>query len=266
MPSHGPFGYLHDPPKASDMSFSAVLRPKLTQVTGGDVDLRPYATPSNQYSAGSCVGNATADAFEIINAIAGHPPVQLSRLFIYTMARNMMDQDRDGRPDIDKDDGTFIRLAFDVVTNLGVCREDLPVEQGGWPYDLTKLHRLPSLKAMRAATGHHIHSSYRISETGTARIERVIEALRANHPVVFGTDVGVEFQDISSMAPMGPPTGEILGGHAMVIVGVTGQEFIVKNSWGTAWGEKGYWLMSPDYLTWGKTVDLWVPTMGAMFR
>ena len=264
------FGYLPDPPtkqgEAPDRSFAVALSPMLSAVTAGDVDLRPYTTQTNQYSASSCVGNATTDSVEILNAIAGVPPVQLSRLFVYTLARNMADEDGDGRADIDRDHGTYIRLAFDVLEKFGICREDLAVEQGGWPYDLNRLFTLPSLKSMRAATGHRIHSSYRIDEQGEARVQRIIEALRAYHPVVFGTRIEQSFQSLAGPGPVSPPAGSTIGGHAMIVVGyLQEQGFIIKNSWGPSWGENGFCIMTPEYLAWEGTTDLWVPTKGAMF-
>lgn len=263
--------YRKDPPKAAgetpDRSFSQELRPRLQSVFPGDVDLRIHTTQSNQYSAGSCAGNATADAVEILNSVEGLPPVQLSRLFVYTLARNFADMDGDGRSDINFDDGTYMRLCFDVLSKFGICREDLPVEKGGWPYDLTKLHTLPSLKAMRAATGHRIHSYFRIYETGDDRLQAVLDALRASRPVAFGTMVDDAFQNLTTEGPVAPPVGAQAGGHAMIIIGyISGVGFIVKNSWGIGWGDHGTCIMTPEYIAWAETGDLWVPTKGSEFR
>lgn len=265
------YGYRPDPPLKSgdhpDKSFSLELAPKLTAVSFGDVDLRAYCTETNQYSLNSCAGNATADSVEVLNSIAGLPKVQLSRLFVYTLARNLMDEDFDGKADIDKDTGTYIRLCFDVLASFGICREDLPAGQGGWPYDTTKVWQLPDLKAMRAATAHRIHSAYKIYETGSDRLDKMIEALRANHPIVFGTQVDKGFEDLSSIGPWHRPTQNIQGGHAMVVVGyLAGRGFIVKNSWSRSWGENGFCIMDPDVFTWDQTQDLWVPTKGEAFR
>jgi hypothetical protein len=260
------FGYRPDPPKSTDKDFSTLLRPKLIKVTDGDVDLREYCTASEQYSLGACAGNATADSVEITNAIEGKPPVQLSRLFVYTLARNMVDEDGDGRSDIDKDEGTYLRLCFDVLAKFGICREDLPAGQGGWPYDLAKAFTLPDLKAMRAATAHRIHSYYRIYEIGSNRIDAMVDALRGRHPVVFGTIVDQSFMDLSDDTPWSP-SGLVVGGHAMVVVGyLQALGFIVKNSWGSDWGANGFCIMKPEVFTSIDTSDIWVPTSGTIFR
>lgn len=39
---------------------------------------------------------------------------------------------------------------------------------------------------------------------------------------------------------------QILGGHAIAIVGWTEKGFIIRNSWGTSWGQKGYSILPYD--------------------
>jgi C1A family cysteine protease len=49
-----------------------------------------------------------------------------------------------------------------------------------------------------------------------------------------------------------PKTNEkVVGGHAVVAVGYddAAKLFIVRNSWGAAWGLKGYFTMPYGYLT-----------------
>lgn len=264
------YGCRFDSPKlpgqTPDRSFGSDLAPRLVRAVTGDVDLSAYSTESNQYALSSCTGNATADALEVLNAIEGLPSVQLSRLFIYTLARNLEDYDRDGRGDIHRDDGTQIRLCFDVLSKFGVCREDLPAGAGGWPYDPGKVGILPDLKSMRAATAHRIHSYYRIYEEGQARIDRMLEALRSRHPIVFGTVIDESFQRVSDSSPW-VRTGSSIGRHAMVVLGhIHGSGFLVKNSWGSDWGFNGFCFMKPEQFISDDAQDIWVPTKGTGFK
>jgi C1A family cysteine protease len=45
-------------------------------------------------------------------------------------------------------------------------------------------------------------------------------------------------------------------------MGFIGGNFLIKNSWGTGWGDGGYAYFDPSYITWDQTQDLWVPTLG----
>lgn len=251
------YGYRIDLPNPKDFNFrdlfQRLTQAKVKMAAGADVDLRPYTTPSNQYSLSSCVGNATADSVEILNAIDGKPRVELSRLFVYAMARIQHNE-------LANDGGTYIRTAFYTLSKFGVCSEAI------WPYNTKKVLTSPSIMAQREALGHKIHSFYRIDSRGQQRIDEITAALRSYHPVVFGTKVAKPFMAISNLTPVKEPSKGIVGGHAMIVVGILGGNFLVKNSWGTRWGTNGFCLMTPSYLAWNGTHDLWVPTLGAAFK
>jgi hypothetical protein len=255
---------------ARDRDFTTKLKPYLVSSSDGDVDLSLYATETNQLDLSACAGNATADSIEVGSAVdeenraraEGREPApqpQLSRLFIYSMAREILDSNGDGVGDLDQDEGTYIRLCFDILNRFGICAE------ATWPYDVSKAHTAPSLKAMRQATGHHLHSYYRIKSEGDGRLEDIVAALRGRHPIVFGTLISQEFMNEGGSSVVDRPAGTTLGGHAMMIVGYVGGNFKVKNSWGSSWKEGGYCYFTPDYLIWNETADLWVPTSGTVF-
>lgn len=245
--------YRRDIDPGLDKDFTTKLAPSLKASTAADPDLRPYCTSTNQYSLSACAGNATADSVEILDAFDGKPHLELSRLFVYSKSREL-------HQELNKDQGTYISTCFEVLSRFGIC------EETEWPYDISKVFITPSLISLREATGHKIHSYYHISEEGNDRIAAVLTALRSNHPVVFGTQITQAFEQYTG-GVLSVPTGDVIGGHAMIIVGWDSKvnAFIVKNSWGSTWGQGGFWYMSPDYLTWDNTWDLWVPTRGYAF-
>ena len=63
------------------------------------------------------------------------------------------------------------------------------------------------------------------------------------------------------MVPLPNRSEQLLGGHAVVCVGYDdkSQRFICRNSWGTSWGDKGYFYMPYNYLTNSRlSSDMWV--------
>ena len=262
--------------KKHDLGF--LCRIKEIKVTEA-VDLPVYnfeVADTNSYivngiAVHNCAGNATADAAEIVAAVEEEakalsegrfpkPTVQLSRLFVYSMSRMLHDLDSDGQTDLNLDEGTFVRTCLDVLARFGICREEL------WPHLTSMVSVAPSLKAMREAVGHRIHSYYRIKETGQDRLEAIQAALRAKHPVVFGTKVSKAFLENSGPAVEDVPS-QIEGGHAMIIVGFTADgRYKVKNSWGPGWRDNGFAYLTSEYIMWDQTTDLWVLTGSATFK
>lgn len=61
--------------------------------------------------------------------------------------------------------------------------------------------------------------------------------------------------------PFPKPGEKVLGGHAVCAVGFDDAEkcLIVRNSWGTEWGQEGYFLMPYDFVTHdGCASDFWI--------
>jgi C1A family cysteine protease len=72
---------------------------------------------------------------------------------------------------------------------------------------------------------------------------------------VFGFTVYQSFEgDVvakTGVLPMPAKNESVIGGHAVMAVGYDDAKsaFIVRNSWGNAWGLKGYFYMPYDYIT-----------------
>jgi C1A family cysteine protease len=91
------------------------------------------------------------------------------------------------------------------------------------------------------------------------RVVRSLPQLRGclaeGFPFIFGFTVYESFESdavaSTGVAPMPGPGERVLGGHAVLAVGYddADQRFLVRNSWGTKWGNGGYFTMPYAYLT-----------------
>lgn len=243
-----------DAPSSKDFSFENIRFALPQAGLQEDFYEIPCTTPiSNQLNLGSCVANATADAFELLL----QRPDQISRLWLYWLARAYHDA-------TGVDDGTSIRYAFDALRRYGACPEEI------WPYDTSKVFYQPPVYAYTVASANKLTGFYRIGTVGEERADDIETAVRANHPVVFGTEVSEQFtqcfdvQQVDSGKGWSYPTGKIAGRHAMVVVGVRKsngrRQFKIRNSWGERFCLGGYVWFEEDYLTDSGTSDIWVPT------
>lgn len=245
-------GWLPDPPSPKDRPFNSVRERFKPSIGGAELKL-PAGTPiSRQGKLLSCTANATADALEMLMARSG-PVVQLSRLFIYYNARNYHNSTND-------DGGTYLRMTFEAVKRLGVCPESM------WEYVVENVNVRPPLRAYQAANDNKVTAFYRISSSGDERLDDIESALRAGHPVAFGTHVTKAFEDYEGSNDRAFTQPSTVGGrHAMLFCGLRRRagkrELWVRNSWGTAWGIGGFAWLDESYVTWARTSDIWVPTM-----
>lgn len=83
------------------------------------------------------------------------------------------------------------------------------------------------------------------TSTGSQKVQDIKNALYAYGPVVASFYVYNDFYSYRS-GVYSYVSGSYLGAHAVLIVGYDDaqQAFIVKNSWGTGWGESGYFMIA----------------------
>lgn len=215
----------------------------------------PEHTPlSDQRRAGTCVANAWCDMLEMLDGLEGKDKVeQLSRLFLYWTARYLTG-------DTDKDDGTYLRSAAHQLKKIGV------VEEKYFPYsDDDRIFKSPELDLYTMASNNRISGFYKPdAATGLENYLMSLElSIRADHPIVFGTPISRDFTSARGMKVFGPPSRfEIVGHHAMIIVGVMYEGgrrlWLLRNSWGKHWGENGHIKVTDDYVLTFR--DLWIGT------
>lgn len=203
------------------------------------VDLREHCPEVyDQGHLGSCTANAIAGAYEFDEIFEKESSIfRPSRLFIYYNERKMEDH-------VNEDSGAEIRDGVQSISTVGVCPETM------LPYDITKFTEEPSPECYTTALHHKSVEYKRVDQT----LEQLRQCLIEGFPFVFGFMVYESFEspDVAKtgVMPM-PKEGEkVLGGHAVVGVGFDDDKkvFIVRNSWGDSWGDKGYFYMPYDFI------------------
>lgn len=205
------------------------------------IDLRGDCTPvEDQGQIGSCTANAAVGALEFQRRKEGKPAGDLSRLFVYYNSRRMSGQEQ-------QDCGATIAQCMAALLAFGTPAE------ASWPYDPTLVMTTPAAGVFQEALGNTPREYARVEG-----LEHVKGALARQHPVVFGISLPQRcFEEAGRTGTMPTPTAEELaaaeqqGGHAMLLVGYddAARAFLVRNSWGTQWGNQGYFHMSYDTFT-----------------
>jgi C1A family cysteine protease len=199
-----------------------------------NVNLQSKCPPIyDQGQLGSCTANAIAAAVEYID----NPRFMPSRLFIYYNERVI-------EGTIDSDSGAQIRDGIKSVATIGVCPEK------DWPYVIADFARKPNAKAYADAGKTKATSYFRVAPDLT----QMKGCLAEGFPFVFGFTVYNYFES-AQVAKTGvirlPTTNDtVVGGHAVMAVGYDDKSgtFRVRNSWGTSWGQRGYFTMPYAYL------------------
>jgi C1A family cysteine protease/nucleoside phosphorylase len=235
--AHGGYGWTRDLPDARDFLYAAPMH-VFAKGLPTSVDLRSKCPPVyDQGQLGSCTGNGIAAAVEFDQKKQRGKVFTPSRLFIYYNERAI-------EGTISQDSGAQVRDGIKSVATLGVPPEKM------WPYNIAKFTEKPSAAAYAAAKNDLVSSYARVSQT----LSQMQGCLAEGYPFVFGFTVYEAFEGAAvaktGVVPM-PKSGEhVVGGHCVMAVGYDDSKrvFIVRNSWGTSWGMKGYFTMPYEYL------------------
>jgi len=235
------YGWIPDLPDHRDILYSAP--PATMAALPPFVDLTKLCPAVyDQGQLGSCTANAIAGAIEFDQMKQQLPapcPFAPSRLFIYYNERVI-------EGTVNSDSGANLRDGIKSTATQGVCRE-VPT----WPYNIAHFAAKPSQAAYAEALNHKIASYQRLVPV----LGQMRGCLASGYPFVFGFTVYQSFESPAvaqtGHVPMPGPNEATIGGHAVVAVGYddSNQWFIVRNSWGTGWGMKGYFTMPYAYLT-----------------
>lgn len=237
------FHWVKDKPDRRDFIYQ--LR---STTVASKVDLRPFCTLiEDQGNLGSCTGQAIAGAIEYLNKKNGKTN-DVSRLFIYYWERVMLGT-------VNYDSGAYIRDGIKSVFTYGAPLENL------WPYIISRFRNRPSIAAMNDGSRRKVMLYERATNFNAVK-----DALANGFPVTIGFYVYSSFMSrtVSTTGMMPYPNiarERFLGGHAVLLVGYddSTQRFIARNSWGTRWGDNGYFYMPYQVIqNTSMSEDFWV--------
>ena len=189
----------------------------------------------DQLSMGSCVGQAVAMASYLCAKINHTSIPRFSALDVYRGARIAMGT-------VNEDSGSYIHDAIDFGFRTGLAREE------DWPYDMSKfaLDIPQEAKTLRAKT--RIVATELISPT----LNHIKWEINSHHFIVAGFRVTNQWMGGNPDGFIELPSGEVIGGHAVIILGYDDNKQAVRvlNSWGKNWGTNGLTWLHYDWLKW----------------
>lgn len=134
-------------------------------------------------------------------------------------------------------DGTTIKAALDVARKYGAVRERfLPFHGRAYRGQVKSFY---ALAARLKINGYH---NLRLNpdhwRRWLAHVGPIL--IRVNHDATFDNpERGGFLNDYQRHT--------VDGGHAVLLVGYTPNHFIIRNSWGVTWGDRGFGYASVDY-------------------
>jgi len=239
---------LHAPaPEEEALTNQEAVSSGLTSLSGGSLDWRTYAgnlsippgnyvTPvKDQGNCGSCWAFATTAALEsyaLLHSLNSYPLDDLSEQVLISCGRSGSCR------------GGYIDSASDFIHNTGLPSESC------YPY-------MASNGKCKNACLNWGQNAYKIANwawvaTTTPTVDAIKSALNTYGPLVTTMNVYTDFFYYKSGVYQ-YASGKYQGGHAILIVGYDDSGsppyFIVKNSWGTGWGDSGYFKIAQSELS-----------------
>lgn len=243
---HRKYGWVRDLPDARDFKYKIVKGISLPS----EVDLRKAVYPIvDQKDLGSCTACGVGNVDYAVQHIQGKQNTFYpSRLFIYYNTRALEDS-------INHDSGATIRNTIKAIAKWGACREEI------WEYYIPKFTHKPDDKCYVEAEQNQAIKY----ESVPQNLYSLKTVLAEGFPIVGGIAIYDSFETDrvkrGGIVPMPNMRRESLqGGHAIALYGYSdkNQWFIGMNSWGSGWGDGGYFFIPYSYITnRGLAADFW---------
>ena len=231
------------------------------------INLREYCSPiDNQGDLNSCTAHAGVGLVEYFEIKTSGKYINASKMFLYKATRNLAKSTTDS--------GAQLRTTMAAMVLFGIPPEKY------WPYYESQVNKEPTAFCYAFAQNYQALQYYRLDTPGITP-EELLTHIKINLayqlPIMFGFST---YQSINEpktkktgMIPYPNQNESAIDGHAVVAVGYdddlkiennyygqtepTEGAFLIRNSWGRKWGDKGYGWLPYDYVLKGLARDWW---------
>jgi C1A family cysteine protease len=205
-------------------------------------DLREdWWTIASQGDTGSCVGWACADSllrWHFVKKGWIQTNQLMSARFIW-MASKECDEDNNRATTFIEGAGTSIKAALDIARIYGCVVNDVLPFGGG-------LVTISEQAFYAQAASKRIASYFNL--TAGSKLNNFRSWIANNGPILTRLNIDSTWDKIGTDGQLQTyyPPG-LLRGHAVTLVGYTQDAFIIRNSWGSLWGQNGFAFASNAY-------------------
>ena len=231
------------------------------------IDLRSWCSPiENQKGLGSCTAHAAVGVVEYFQRRAFGKHIEGSRLFVYKATRNLMQ--------VTGDTGAWLRNTMGALVLCGVPDEKYcPYTDATPDFDKEPTSFVYAVADNYEAVQYFCHDPLGVDVSGNTALTNVKDYLAAGIPSMFGFWGFPSFSscDLKGGIPYPCPGEQAEWGHAIVAVGyddgkkikntkcnkTTTGALLIRNSWGTTWGDQGYGWLPYDYVVNKLALDFW---------
>jgi hypothetical protein len=210
------------------------------------IDYRAPGWPvGDQLQTGACVGWAVGDGvlrWHFVRKGLISPAERLSARYLWMAAKELDEFERERPESFIESAGTSIAAALRVARELGCATEQvLPFAEGHFFKESTeRFYRETARLRIR---------DYVVLSLAPIDWKQWLSARKG--PLAIRVQVDDKFQKAELRGNFDPPPQD--SGHAATLVGFLREgnqdRFIVRNSWGVAWGENGFALADEGYLS-----------------
>lgn len=244
---------------------------KLTKPKAGPVDNRQYCSDiENQMHLGSCTANAGTSLVEFYENKMSGGFMDGSRLYLYRRTRQL--ENPDYIQGYIGDTGAELRDTLKALVLFGMC------DEAYWPYTDADpaFDAEPPSFCDGFADNYKVIKWYKLDPANTTTqdvLQNVRTILAKGSAAMFGFTAYTSIFSVASDGniPFPGNNDQVAGGHAVLAVGYdddrsipksdgssnTTGAILIKNSWGTGWGEGGYGWLPYQYILSGLATDWW---------